>query len=68
MKIKKETVGEKSKVTFLPETEEEKLIMGSLRNQYFFGTKESGTYPKYAGITTTEDNYIESMSFEYKHF
>jgi hypothetical protein len=37
MKLEKKTKGEKVTVTFIPETEEEKLIMGSLRNHYFFG-------------------------------
>lgn len=67
MKIQKTTIGKESKVTFFPETEEEKLIMGSLRNHYFFGTRDSGTFPKYAGITT-KDNFVTSMSFEYKNF
>ena len=67
MKIKKEQEGEKVTVTFLPETEDEKLIMGSLRNHYFFGSTEEKTFPKYAGIRT-EDNYVVAMMFEYKVF
>ena len=67
MKVKKTTVGNEVKITFVPETEDEMKIMGSLRNHYFFGLPEKGTYPKYAGITT-EDNYVTSMSFNFKRF
>lgn len=67
MKLQKTTDGSISKVTFFPETEEEKRIMGTLRNHYFFGDDKKGTYPKYNGITT-EDNFVTSMSFIFKHF
>lgn len=67
MKLQKTTNGNVSKVTFIPETEEEKLIMGTLRNHYFFGMDENGTYPKYDGITS-EDNYVTSMSFKFNKF
>ena len=67
MKLEKIVNGDECKITFIPETEEEKLIMGNLRNHYFFGLPEEGTYPKYAGITT-EENYVTSMSFTYKTF
>lgn len=67
MKLQKTTDGNVSKVTFIPETEEEKLIMGTLRNHYFFGLSEKGTFPKYDGITT-EDNYVTSMSFKFNKF
>lgn len=68
MKLKQEQNNNgKVTVTFIPETEEEKLIMGSLRYQYFWGSSTEGTFPKYAGITT-EDNYITSMKFEYSPF
>lgn len=67
MKVQKTTEGNESTITFIPETEEEKRIMGSLRNQYFFGAREDGTFPDYAGITT-EDNFVTSMRFKYKEF
>jgi hypothetical protein len=67
MKLQKTTNGNVSKVTFIPETEEEKRIMGTLRNHYFWGMSEHGTYPKYDGITT-EDNYVTSMSFKFNKF
>lgn len=67
MKLQKTTSGNEVKVTFLPETEEEKRIMGTLRNHYFFGMDENGTFPKYDGITT-EDNYVTSMSFKFNKF
>lgn len=67
MKLEKIINGDECKITFIPETEKEKLTMGNLRNHYFFGVPEDGTYPKYAGITT-EENYVISMSFTYKTF
>ena len=67
MKLQKTTDGNVSKVTFIPETEEEKRIMGTLRNHYFFGDDKNGTYPEYDGITT-EDNYVTSMSFKFNKF
>ena len=67
MKLQKTTDGNTSKVTFIPETEEEKLIMGTLRNHYFFGIEENGTFPKYDGITV-EDDYVTSMSFKFNKF
>ena len=67
MKLQKTTSGNEIKVTFIPETEEEKRIMGTLRNHYFFGMDENGTYPEYDGITS-EDNYVTSMSFKFNKF
>ena len=67
MKVQKTTIGKELKVTFVPETEEEKLIMGTLRNHYFWGDDKTGTYPKYDGITS-EDNYVTSMSFKFNKF
>lgn len=69
MKLKKEKNGSEVKVTFIPETDEEKRIMGSLREHYFWGDDENGTYPQYGGITTdTDGNFVTSMSFNYKLF
>ena len=67
MKLEKIKNGDECKITFIPETEEEKLIMGNFRNHYFVGLTKEGTYPKYAGMTM-EDNYVTSMSFTYKMF
>lgn len=67
MKLQNTTSGNEVKVTFIPETEEEKRIMGTLRNHYFFGMDENGTYPEYDGITS-EDNFVTSMSFKFNRF
>lgn len=67
MKVHKTNDGNEVRITFIPETEEEKLIMGTLRNHYFFGSTERGTFPEYDGITT-EDNYVTSMKFKFKKF
>ena len=67
MKLQKTTSGNEIKVTFLPETDEEKRIMGTLRNHYFFGMDENGTYPEYDGITS-DDNFVTSMSFKFNKF
>ena len=67
MKIKHEKGLESSKITFIPETTEEKLIMGTLRDHYFYGDDESGTFPEYDGITSN-DNFVTSMTFKFKHF
>lgn len=65
MKLKsiKNADGETAVVAFIPETEEEKLIMGSLRNAYYFGSSKMGTYPHYDGITSDDENYVTSMRF-----
>lgn len=67
MKLQHTANGNEIKVTFIPETAEEKRIMGTLRNHYFWGLLEKGTYPNYDGITT-EDNYVASMSFKFNQF
>ena len=67
MKLQKTTSGNEIEVTFLPETEEEKRIMGTLRDHYFWGMDENRTYPEYDGITT-EDNFVTSMSFKFNRF
>ncbi len=67
MKVQKTKDGSEIKITFVPETEEEKRIMGTLRNHYFFGSKENETFPDYDGITS-EDNYVTSMRFKFKVF
>lgn len=67
MKLQKTISGNEVKVTFIPETEEEKRLMGTLRNHYFYGLPEEGTYPEYDGITS-EDNFVTSMSFKFNKF
>lgn len=67
MKVQKQTDGKVSKVIFIPETEEEKRIMGTLRNHYFYGLPEEGTFPEYDGITT-DDNFVTSMRFKFNKF
>ena len=49
MKLEKIKNGDECKITFIPETEEEKLIMGNFRNHYFFGL-ESQPYQN-TGLT-----------------
>lgn len=65
MKLKayKNSEGNTATVVFIPETEEERLIMGSLRQYYYWGTEDDGTKPKYAGITS-QDDYVTSMRFD----
>lgn len=67
MKLQKTKVGNEVKISFLPETEEEKRIMGALRDHYFFGLPEENTYPEYDGIRT-EDNFVVEMRFKYQLF
>ena len=67
MILQEEKVDNKVKITFIPETEEERLIMGNLRNHYFFGLPENGTFPKYEGVTS-ENNYVTSMIFMFNTF
>lgn len=67
MKLQKTKDGKVVKVTFIPETEEEKLIMGALRNHYFFGMDKDGTYPVYDGITS-EGKLVTSMKFKFNVF
>jgi hypothetical protein len=47
---------------FFPESEEEMRIMGALRNAFFWGSFDNGTFPKYDGITS-EQNFVTSMKF-----
>ena len=44
----------------IPENEDEKLILGTMRNAIFFGIGDM--HPKYAGIET-EDNYVTKMMY-----
>lgn len=67
MKLQKTSEGSKVEVIFVAETEEEKRILGSLRDHFFWGNPDDAIYPQYAG-STTEDNFVKSLHFEYKQF
>lgn len=64
MKLKsyKGIEGKTGTIVFIPETEEERLIMGTLRQYFYWGTPDKGTKPQYGGITS-HDNYVTSMRF-----
>ena len=44
----------------IPENEDEKKILGTIRNAIFFGIGDM--HPKYAGIKT-EDNYVTKLMY-----
>lgn len=44
----------------IPENEDEKKVLGTIRNRYFWGLDDM--FPKYAGIET-KDNYVTRMLF-----
>lgn len=67
MKLQKTIDGNVVKITFIPETRDEQLIMGTFRNHWFFGMEENGTYPKYDGITS-KDDLVTSMKFRFNTF
>lgn len=67
MKIEKITVDNVTKIKFIADTLEEKLILGGLRNHYFFGFDDDGTYPKYDG-KESEGNYVTALQFKYNSF
>ena len=67
MKVQQSKDGHDVKITFVPENEEEKRIMGSLRNHFFYGMPEKKTYPDYDGVTT-ENNFVTSLSLKFKKF
>lgn len=67
MKVTLTSSGQESKVTFIPETIEEKRIMGTLRNHFFLGLHEECTYPEYGGITS-EENFVTSLSLVFDKF
>lgn len=49
----------------IPENEDEKLILGSMRNAIFFGFDE--THIEYAGIKT-ENNYVIQLSYRRRKY
>lgn len=65
MKVQQSKDGHDVRITFVPENEEEKRIMGSLRNHFFLGLPEKKTYPDYDGVTT-ENNFVTSLSLKFK--
>ena len=60
--------GTEIKIKFVPETEKEMRIMGTLRNHFFFGSKENNTYPQYDGKTSNEQNFVTSLSLKFEAF
>lgn len=67
MKLEMIKNGSEVNFKFIAETEEEKRMLGSLRQHYFFGFNEDGTYPQYDGIDV-EDNFVTAMKFKYNQF
>ena len=67
MKLEKIKNGNEVNFKFIAETEEEKRMLGGLRNHYFFGDDDDGTYPEYDGVET-EDNFVTAMKFKYNQF
>ena len=67
MKVEKITVDNVTKIKFIADTQEETLILGSLRNHYFFGDDSDGTYPEYDGMESN-DNYVTALKFRYNSF
>lgn len=67
MKLEKFTENNVTRVKFIAETKEEKLILGSLREHYFYGMNDDGTFPQYDGIDS-EDNYVTAIKFKYNYF
>lgn len=54
-------------IEFAAETEEEHKVLNNLRDHFFFGFPEDGTYPEYAGKKSDEKNVL-SIFLEYKPF
>ena len=67
MKIEKITEDNVTKIKFIADTQEEKLILGSLRNHYFFGGDDDGTYPEYDGMES-DNNCVTALKFKYNSF
>ena len=67
MKLKKVKNGNEVNFKFIAETEEEKRMLGDLRQHYFYGMNDDGTFPQYDGIES-EDNFVTAMKFKYNQF
>ena len=67
MKLEKIKNGSEVKFKFIAETEKEKRMLGDLRQHYFFGMEEDGTFPQYDGIES-EDNFVTAMKLKYNQF
>lgn len=71
MKIQQTTTDSKLHWKFIAETEEEKLILGALRNHYFLGLEDKGTFPQYDGMESEEidaSTYVKAIKFSCKTF
>lgn len=67
MKLEQIELNNEVVVKFIAETEDEKLILGGLRNHFFFGLPEKNTFPQYDGMES-EDNYITAIKLKYSLF
>lgn len=67
MKLKKVKKGNEVNFKFIAETEEEKRMLGDLRQHYFYGMDDDGTFPQYDGIES-ENNFVTAMKFKYNQF
>ena len=67
MKIERIIVNNVTKIKFIADTKEEKLILGDLRNHYFFGYDSDGTFPKYDGMES-DNSYVTALKFKYNSF
>ena len=55
------------KFKFIAETEQEKRQLGTLRNHFFFGAPEEGTYPDYDGMES-EDKFVTAIRLKCNQF
>jgi hypothetical protein len=67
MKLEKIKNGSEVNFKFIAETEKEKRMLGDLRQHYFYGMDDDGTFPQYDGIEY-EDNFVTAMKFKYNQF
>lgn len=69
MKILKHHFNEnETTIEFVAESQDERLILGDLRNHFFFGTRESKTFPKYDGMTSYDENHVHSIKLKFQKF
>lgn len=51
-------------VDFIAENKEEKSNLDWLRDYFFWGSSERGTFPKYGGRTSDDDDVTEMIRFD----